>query len=214
MGVIVNPHTLRKVQDTGKIGKKLIRDYGGEIRDVDNLVSILDPWHWLYILLNHHNHNPEDEWFYKEAPKEINRVAGKDMHMRILKYKMSRGVYRPFLLGHAKKLNDDIVAEVSKKAFAEKDPMKAVEVYKQLKGTGYALASAVISASTNGKIPFMSDELLTVATKNTKFKYTLDEYMKCVELTKHISSNLNKKQTVWKWTTSEIEKVIYLVTHR
>lgn len=115
-------------------------------------------------------------------PKNPDYIT-KDMHIKLLQWKMSQGQYRPMLMKYANELTEDIVESTSRAAFlllkAGKH-IEAIEMYKKLKGTGYALASLVMSTQS-ADIPFMSDHLLHILVPDGKYKYTKKEYMACYE---------------------------------
>jgi len=109
----------------------------------------------------------------------------KDMHIKLLEWKMAHGKRRPMLMKYAKELSEKEVEDTSRDAFALCDAgkhLEAVEKYKTLKGTGYALASLVLATHCK-KIPFMSDTLLGKLFKdaNGKFKYDKKEFMACYD---------------------------------
>lgn len=138
--------------------------------------------------------SPED-MFVHSAKKPINENAygnivppnatfiTKDMHIKLLEWKMQHGKRRPMLMKYATDLNEKEVEDTSRAAFAlcdEGKHLEAVEKYKTLKGTGYALASLVMATHCKA-IPFMSDELLgeLFQDANGKFKYDKKEFMAC-----------------------------------
>jgi hypothetical protein len=208
---IINPKTVRKVKANGTVGKRLVLEYGNKI-SVEELIENKDYLQWLYILLNH-TKIESDIWYYENLNKHFQQqgYVSKEDHIKILQYKMKRGEFRPLLMGFAKKLDEDEVKQASEKAIKEEDGLKAIEIYKKLKGTGYALASAVLSAQRNGDVPFMSDDLLSVILDKSP-KYNLDELKKCIEYTTKLAQDFNQHQKVWTWTPAQVERVIYVVT--
>ena len=107
----------------------------------------------------------------------------KDQHVRFLRWKLANGKNRPMLLKYAMELTDAQVVAVSREAFAlcrAGKHIAAVEKYRTLKGTGYALASLALSTQCT-QIPFMSDTLLEQVLGTTMFKYTKKEFMACYD---------------------------------
>ena len=140
--------------------------------------------------------SPEDMFKIKETKAE--NVYGnivppnaafitKDMHIKLLEWKMAHGKRRPMLMKYATDLTEKEVEDTSRAAFAlcdEGKHLEAVEKYKTLKGTGYALASLVLATHCKA-IPFMSDELLgELFNDAAKFKYDKKEFMACY---KHVN---------------------------
>jgi len=124
-----------------------------------------------------------DTGSYKHIVPPNATFITKNMHIQLLEWKLAHGKRRPMLMKYAKELDEAQVEEVSRSAFALCDEgkyMEAIEKYRTLKGTGYALASLVLSTRTD-RIPFMSDELLGTLypDANGKFKYNKKEFLAC-----------------------------------
>jgi len=116
----------------------------------------------------------------------------KDMHIKLLEWKMSQGKARPMLLKYAKELSEDDVATVSIAAFALCEAgkyMEAMEKYKTLKGTGYALASLVLSTKYP-QLCFMSDQLLELLFPGSKLTYNKKEFIACYTYANKKASDL------------------------
>ncbi|XP_010464976.1 PREDICTED: uncharacterized protein LOC104745439 isoform X2 [Camelina sativa] len=78
---------------------------------------------------------------------------------QLMKWKLSRGKWRPRLLDFVSSLDDSVVKSASEKAFKSlPDISKAVKELTVLKGVGPATASAVLAAYAPDIAPFMSDE--------------------------------------------------------
>ncbi|XP_023642209.1 uncharacterized protein LOC17891074 isoform X2 [Capsella rubella] len=80
---------------------------------------------------------------------------------QLMKWKLTRGKWRPRLLDFVSSLDDSVVKSASEKAFKSlPDISKAVKELTVLKGVGPATASAVLAAYAPDIAPFMSDEEL------------------------------------------------------
>lgn len=78
----------------------------------------------------------------------------------LMEWKLARGKWRPRLLSFVSSLDDAVVRDASRKAFAAlPDVSKAVSELTVLKGVGPATASAVLAAYAPDVAPFMSDEV-------------------------------------------------------
>lgn len=131
----------------------------------------------------------------------------KDAHIQLLKWKMAQGKYRPMLMKYANQLTEESVISTSRAAFEllhQGKHIEAIEMYKTLKGTGYALASLVLSTQS-ADIPFMSDQLLHILFPDGKYKYTKKEYTACYNYTRDLEKERN-------CTAREIEIQISTVT--
>ncbi|KAL1353564.1 uncharacterized protein [Arachis hypogaea] len=95
----------------------------------------------------------------------------------LMRWKLTRGKWRPRLLEFVEALDDVVVRNVSEKAFRSlPDLKKAVSEICVLKGVGPATASAVLAAYAPQVAPFMSDEAMEAALGNSK-DYTLKQYL-------------------------------------
>ncbi|KAK8937469.1 hypothetical protein KSP39_PZI012047 [Platanthera zijinensis] len=123
-----------------------------------------------------------DAFYRKEIPLLIRQrepqpfIARPELH-RLVRWKLSRGKWRPRLLDFASSLPETLVESASKKAFASlPDLRKAVSELTVLKGIGPATASAILAAYAPNVAPFMSDEAM-VATLGSAKEYTLKQYL-------------------------------------
>ena len=130
----------------------------------------------------------------------------KDIHIQLLQWKMSQGKTRPMLMKYAKELTETDVQTTSTRAFAlckDGKYMEAVETYKTLKGTGYALASLVLSC-VYPNIAFMSDELLGLLYPESKFTYNKKEFTACYTYTSNKAGELTQKSNAL-WSARDVE---------
>ncbi|XP_029125825.1 uncharacterized protein LOC109791858 isoform X2 [Cajanus cajan] len=99
----------------------------------------------------------------------------------LMRWKLTRGKWRPRLLDFVSSLDDAVVKFASQKAFQSlPDVSKAVSELTVLKGVGPATASAVLAAFAPHLIPFMSDQAMEAALGNSK-DYSLKQYLKFTE---------------------------------
>eukprot|EP00892_Ulva_mutabilis_P008644 jgi/Ulvmu1/6151/UM028_0007.1 len=126
-----------------------------------------------------------DRWYRTELRDAVQsrdpKHATKQELVKVVKWKLTRGTWRPRLLSYAEAHTEDIVAEVTTEAFkdADADNIKsAMAKLMELKGIGATTASAVLAA-VYPKIPFMSDELLMDVCGRKD--YTLSTFMKLYE---------------------------------
>lgn len=107
-----------------------------------------------------------DNFYRTELPKLLhqrnpNPYMTRDELSTLMKWKLSRGKWRPRLLSFVSSLDDAVVKDASGKAFSSlPDVSKAVSELTVLKGIGPATASAVLAAYSPEVAPFMSDEVL------------------------------------------------------
>ncbi|CAN1781310.1 hypothetical protein LINPERHAP1_LOCUS15396 [Linum perenne] len=108
---------------------------------------------------------PLDEFYRVELPSSINR-RNPNPHIttpelaKLMRWKLSRGKWRPRLLDFVSSLEEELVKSASGKAFELlPDLSKAVSALTVLKGVGPATASAILAAYSPDVAPFMSDEV-------------------------------------------------------
>ncbi|KAK1555731.1 hypothetical protein Q3G72_030615 [Acer saccharum] len=157
--------------------------------DFDFNCSILSVWketlssYQLIIeSLNKPNLISLDEFYRNELPSLIQQrnpnpyVTTAELS-KLMRWKLTRGKWRPRLLDFVSSLDDSLVKSASEKAFeALPDLNKAVSELTVLKGVGPATASAVLAAYAPHVAPFMSDEAMEAALGNSK-DYSLKQYL-------------------------------------
>ncbi|KAF2547166.1 hypothetical protein F2Q70_00023569 [Brassica cretica] len=131
---------------------------------------------------------------------------------QLMKWKLSRGKWRPRLLDFVSSLDDSVVKSASEKAFESlPDISKAVNELTVLKGVGPATASAVLAAYAPDIAPFMSDEAMEVALGNSK-DYSLKRYLLFVTKLQKKSKEL-KLEGEW-GGASDVERALWSCTVR
>nr|XP_043636846.1 uncharacterized protein LOC122607847 isoform X2 [Erigeron canadensis] len=127
-----------------------------------------------------------DNFYCKELPSLIKK-RDPNPHIttpelsKLMKWKLTRGKWRPRLLDFVSSLDEDTVISASQKAFkALPDVSKAISELTILKGVGPATASAVLAAYAPDVAPFMSDEAMVAALGNSR-EYTLKQYLVFVD---------------------------------
>lgn len=121
-----------------------------------------------------------EAYVWEELPDDLQERAEKHItseeYGKIVRWKLKRGKWRPRLQAFADALSDSQVIAASTQAFSHifsKDSSPgdvggALKPLLDLKGCGPATASAVL-AIAHESFPFMSDELLLLATGERKY---------------------------------------------
>ncbi|KAK6130565.1 hypothetical protein DH2020_035711 [Rehmannia glutinosa] len=123
-----------------------------------------------------------DDFYRGELPDLLHKRDPKpyittDELSKLMQWKLARGKWRPRLLSFVSSLDDAVVRDASRKAFASlPDVSKAVSELTVLKGVGPATASAVLAAYTPDVAPFMSDEAMMAVIGDAK-DYSLKRYV-------------------------------------
>ncbi|MCL7042115.1 hypothetical protein MKW94_000555 [Papaver nudicaule] len=126
-----------------------------------------------------------------------------------MKWKLTRGKWRPRLLDFVSSLDESLVESVSQKAFKSlPDVSKAITELTVLKGVGPATASAVLAAYAPDVAPFMSDEAMVAALGNSK-DYTLKQYLKFTEKLQSKAKELSLKSEDDPLTPSDVERALW-----
>ncbi|KAK9748414.1 hypothetical protein RND81_02G055400 [Saponaria officinalis] len=165
------------------------------------------------ISLNKPNLESLDEFYRIELPALLHSrlpapyLTRSDLHS-LMQWKLSRGKFRPRLLGYVAGLDEEAVKSASQKAFLclPGDLSKAVSELTVLKGVGPATASAVLAAYAPDVAPFMSDEAMEMVLGHSK-DYSLKQYLllavKLQEKAKELSSEDEQ------FTASDVERALW-----
>ncbi|XP_010520796.1 PREDICTED: uncharacterized protein LOC104799833 [Tarenaya hassleriana] len=123
-----------------------------------------------------------DQFYRQELPsllhqRDPNPYITTSELSELMKWKLTRGKWRPRLLDFVSSLDESSVKSASGKAFESlPDISKAVSELTVLKGIGPATASAVLAAYAPETAPFMSDEAM-MAVLGTSKDYSLKQYL-------------------------------------
>ncbi|CAN8003406.1 unnamed protein product [Ixodes hexagonus] len=154
-----------------------------------------------------------DAW-QEQLPKTIQ--ARKDKHLvheelvKIMKWKLMRGKYRPQLLDLVRINTELAVKSTSKKAFRKLPNLSgAITALTNLKGIGPATASAILAAAFPEQAPYMADESMLSTPGVEATDYTLAEYLNYAERIKTCTEQLAQKDPDSKWTPHKVELVLW-----
>ncbi|EEC14217.1 conserved hypothetical protein, partial [Ixodes scapularis] len=154
-----------------------------------------------------------DAW-QEQLPKTIQ--ARKDKHLvheelvKIMKWKLMRGKYRPQLLDLVRINTELAVKSTSKKAFRKLPNLSgAITALTNLKGIGPATASAILAAAFPEQAPYMADESMLSTPGVEATDYTLAEYLNYAERIKTCTDQLAQKDPEGKWTPHKVELVLW-----
>ncbi|XP_064477872.1 uncharacterized protein LOC135391526 [Ornithodoros turicata] len=155
-----------------------------------------------------------DVWYQEQLPKVIR--ARKDMHLlhdelvKVMKWKLMRGKYRPQLLDLVKINTELAVKSTSKKAFRKLPNLSsAITALTNLKGIGPATASAILAAAFPDQAPYMADESMLSTPGVEATDYTLAEYINYAERIKTCTDQLAQKDPEGTWTPHKVELVLW-----
>ena len=150
----------------------------------------------------------DDEWIRKQVPKLISSGEFNAASMsRVMRWKLSKGKFRPGLQQKADSLDDNEVQEAVKKSqkYLPGDVKSALRCLTEFNGIGPATASAVIAA-VDGTVPFFSDEAFTAATNVKSIKYTEKSYLEYCNLLSTKSTSLNSQRSKRSYSDRVISK--------
>ncbi|KAK5074291.1 hypothetical protein LTR64_006564 [Lithohypha guttulata] len=162
----------------------------------------------------------DDKWRYYELPGslEVSQGLTKEQLARLVQWKITHGVHRPFLPGMVQKNPEDEVKEQTSKAAKvlnqtsdEQDfntrIISALDIVCKLKGVGPATGSLVLSV-LSPRVPFFEDELFYWLNQehSTKLKYDKKEYKMLLDCVLELERD-NKV------TADVLEKTAYVLMH-
>lgn len=125
----------------------------------------------------------------------------------VMRWKLTRGKWRPRLLDFVSALDESVVKSASEKAFQSlPDISKAVSELTALKGVGPATASAVLTAYAPDVAPFMSDEAMEAALGNCK-DYSLKQYLLFADKLQKKAKELSAEGETF--TPSDVERALW-----
>ncbi|XP_031372504.1 uncharacterized protein LOC116187722 isoform X2 [Punica granatum] len=151
--------------------------------------------------------------FYRHQLPPLLRGRNPNPHItkselsQLMKWKLTRGKWRPRLMDFVSSLDEGTVKSASQKAFqALPDISKVVSELTVLKGVGPATASAILAAYAPEVAPFMSDEAMEAALGSSK-DYSLKQYMLFVEKLQAKAKELSTE--VDAFTPSDVERALW-----
>ncbi|KAL9450192.1 hypothetical protein AB3S75_012009 [Citrus x aurantiifolia] len=153
-----------------------------------------------------------DDYYRKELPSLIHQ-RNPNPHInttelsKLVRWKLTRGKWRPRLLDFVSSLDDSSVKSASEKAFKSlPDLTKAVSELTVLKGVGPATASAVLAAYAPDVAPFMSDEAMGAALGHSK-DYSLKQYLLFADKLQAKAKELVSEEN--SFTPSDVERALW-----
>lgn len=156
-----------------------------------------------------------DKWFQKDLPKSIQKRAPTpyithDEITKLMKWKLSRGKFRPRLQEMVQTNSPELVESSSKKAFKKlPNVAAAIKELTVLKAVGPATASAVLAAGAPEHAPFMADESMLAIPGLSPLQYTPPFYNRYAEQIKACVDRLNKEDSSKSWTAHKVEMTLW-----
>ncbi|XP_064595154.1 uncharacterized protein LOC135461838 [Liolophura sinensis] len=155
-----------------------------------------------------------DKWFQTELPEVIGsrkeKFINKAELCKVMKWKLTRGKFRPRLTQMVAENSEDLVKESSREAFKKlPDVIGAISCLTVLKAVGPATASAVLAAGCPDEVPFMADESMLAIPGLQPLQYTLSFYRTYVKEVSQIRKSLNKKDDTKDWTANKIQLTLW-----
>eukprot|EP00794_Sanderia_malayensis_P009350 gene9353-10335_t len=152
-----------------------------------------------------------DDWYQKQLPKCLAerspRYLLKEELIKIMKWKLMRGKFRPRLTELVQQNSEEGVKEISKRSFNFADDVQqAVKEMSKLKAVGPATASAILCASNPDIYPFMADEAMS-GVPGFSIDYTINNYIKFQREMARKSDALS--QASRQWTPHEVELALW-----
>ncbi|XP_048503603.1 uncharacterized protein LOC104901651 isoform X2 [Beta vulgaris subsp. vulgaris] len=162
-------------------------EFNFNCNDVNKWKKALTSYQSLIPSLNKPNLVSLDEFYCNELPSLLQSrlptpyLTRSELHS-LMQWKLTRGKFRPRLLGFVASLDEELVKLASQKAFLSlpNDLSNAVSELTVLKGVGPATASAVLAAYAPEIAPFMSDEAMEAVLGHSK-DYSLKQYLLLAE---------------------------------
>ncbi|XP_033742122.1 uncharacterized protein LOC117328725 isoform X2 [Pecten maximus] len=156
-----------------------------------------------------------DHWYQEELPGAIKarkeRYVTHEELCKLMKWKLTRGKFRPRLEQMVQSNSEEEVEAASRKAFKELPNLpNAIKALTVLKAIGPATASAVLAAGAPDKAAFMADESMLAIPGLAPLQYTLPFYNEFMDHVKSITKKLNKDQDDGiKWTQHKVELTLW-----
>eukprot|EP00898_Chlorokybus_atmophyticus_P000267 jgi/Chlat1/1240/Chrsp115S00754 len=127
----------------------------------------------------------------------------------VVEWKLSRGKFRPQLLGFARSLSVHEVEDATRRAFAALPKVDvALAALTELKGIGPATASAILSVYDDS-VPFMSDEAMAAALPGRSIKYTVKEYQEFIRAVRAKAEALSSVKGGESLSACDVERALW-----
>eukprot|EP00112_Aurelia_sp_Birch-Aquarium-sp1_P005926 Seg1666.18 transcript_id=Seg1666.18/GoldUCD/mRNA.D3Y31 product="hypothetical protein" protein_id=Seg1666.18/GoldUCD/D3Y31 len=153
-----------------------------------------------------------DSWFQNDLPKAISarspRHVTKEEIIKLMKWKLMRGKFRPRLTQLVEQNSVDDVKTISENAFKKpRNVAGPIKELSKLKAIGPATASAILCAANPEIYPFMADEVME-AIPGFKREYTVGAYSKMQSEIGKKAETLTKASDVI-WTPHNVELALW-----
>ncbi|XP_060073052.1 uncharacterized protein LOC132552877 [Ylistrum balloti] len=156
-----------------------------------------------------------DKWYQEELSATIkgrkDRYVTHEELCKLMKWKLTRGKFRPRLEQMVQSNSEAEVEAASRKAFKELPNLpNAIKALTVLKAIGPATASAVLAVGAPDMAAFMADESMLAIPGLAPLQYTLPFYNQFMDHVKSITKTLNKdQQEGTKWTPHKVELTLW-----
>jgi hypothetical protein len=157
-----------------------------------------------------------DTWYHGESPDLVIRRSPRwitlDELIRVVEWKMHRGVYRARNLVLVRSNSAEEVETASCEAFeAAPHPTRPIARLAKLKGVGPATASAVLAAVRPDAYPFFDDVVAEAIPEFGRVDFTLKSYARYAERLMERTSLLAVACPEEHWTPHAVGKALWSV---
>lgn len=155
-----------------------------------------------------------DKWYQEELPAAIGerepKYLTKDELTKLMKWKLSRGKFRPRLTELVQTNDEKLVESASTKAFkcVSNNLKKAIKELCILKAVGPATASAILAAGAPEHAPFMADESMNSVPGIGPLKYTEGQYEDFSDEIRECVKRL-QNEGLSDWTPHKVELTLW-----
>jgi len=155
-----------------------------------------------------------DRWYQQELPATLAKREPPWLSLaeliKVVEWKMHRGVYRARNLALVRSNDPAGVEAVSREAFASiPDPIASIARLARLKGVGPATASAVLSALRPDVYPFFDDVIAAEIPELGSIDFTLKEYARYSERLRERAALLAVGCPDGKWTPQAVGSALW-----
>nr|XP_054762823.1 uncharacterized protein LOC129269356 [Lytechinus pictus] len=155
-----------------------------------------------------------DKWFQTELSQSIQgrkeRYITHEEITKLMKWKLSRGKFRPRLTEMVQTNSPDLVEKSSRQAFKKLPNVgAAIKELIVLKAVGPATASAVLAAGAPEHAPFMADESMLPIPGLSPLAYTEAAYKRYAVEVQDCVKRLKKEDSSGEWTPHKVELALW-----